>query len=108
VRWRPIRTAPKDEIILLAEPPNPARDNWFVMTGRWITLPHTNELMKAMKEHKPITKIEPHWLACYPGIMVLGGAYNGKTHEGRDYIMHPTHWMPLPNPPRGKFRYHYG
>lgn len=45
MKWRPIKTAPEDKIILLAEPPiNHHEYMWTVMQGRWIDIPHTNSI----------------------------------------------------------------
>lgn len=104
MKWRPIKTAPKNEMILLAQPPTPAKETWTVLQGRWITVPHTNAIMNAVENQQPMPKAEPHWIVAYPGIMDLGGAYNGKSYEDRSMIFYPTHWMPLPPAPKVKTR----
>lgn len=108
MRWRPISTAPKDQLILLAQPPfNPAEHKWVVMQGRWIDVPHTSDVVKWLMELKKTELvIRPQWLGMYPGIMLHGHrAYDGKSYEGRPLVIYPTHWMPLPEPPTGRFKH---
>lgn len=107
MKWRPIKTAPKDKIILLAEPPHSDEYPWTVMQGRWIELPHTQTVMQSLRENKPVpaAPVNPAWLGCYHGIMQGGSQlYAGLSYEERPLVLKPTHWKPLPLPPktRGK------
>lgn len=109
MKWRPVKTAPKDKLILLAQPPyNPGDDPWVVMQGRWVDMPHSNQVMKHLREGTmasiPKPPYDPGWEAHYPGIMQHGGMWHGYTYEPREVRLHPTHWMPLPKPPTGRFK----
>lgn len=72
--WQPIETAPKDKMILLYRPT--AFDWGKVAPGKW----------DAQKNH---AKPKPFWAIW----LRIGG-----THESRHW--EPTHWMPLPEPPK--------
>jgi hypothetical protein len=108
-KWRPIKTAPKDKLILLAQPPhNYGEYPWVVMQGRWIDIPHSNEVHKCLLDGTPIPKapVHPHWAGTYDGIMQNhGDRCDGVlSYEARSLVMYPTHWMPLPEPPKGKYK----
>lgn len=72
--WRPIETAPKDETaVLLGE------RTWSrAYEGRWMQ----GNLTTVIGAGRPITRREGWWLSC-----------NGTLAE-------PTHWQPLPEPPK--------
>ncbi len=111
--WRPIKTAPKDCLVLLSCNENPEYPP-YVCLGRWIDLPHTNQVhsffahdgriadnIKALDDLNACAKKEAHWGDGYVGIMQ--GSFMGQdyfSHEFRGGILfRPTHWMPLPKPP---------
>jgi hypothetical protein len=107
--WRPIKTAPKDRQIILATPPHSDEYGWEVMQGRWIDVPHTNEIHKALMEGKNPAEIpvDPGWVGCYHGIMqshCYGPGDLALSYQDRPVALYPTHWMPLPNPPKGKYK----
>lgn len=87
--WQPIETAPKDGTRVLIAEPHPsaeAVESWFVVEGRYLTEMRTVE----------------GWHSAHVGIMLCGGE-EGEWREAqsRHYVaMRPTHWMPLPSPPR--------
>jgi hypothetical protein len=107
-RWRPIKTAPKDQIILLAQPPfNYGEHKWVVMQGRWVNLPWQSEVLDALRDgtEVPTAARFPHWCVTYDGIMEgAAGMKSYHFHESRSYIVYPTHWAPLPEPPRGRYK----
>jgi hypothetical protein len=96
-RWRPIATAPKDRLILLAEPQN-GEYPWLVLFGRWIDVPHTNEVISSLRENRA-TRKTTGWFGSYPGIMQHTGSLDNLSYEERGLFFQPTHWKPLPNPP---------
>lgn len=108
--WRPIKTAPKDKLIILAQPPHSYGEYpWTVMQGRWIDVPHTNEVNTALVEGRNPEEIKtwPHWAGCYDGIMQThchGQGDQMYSYEPRPVVLYPTHWMPLPTPPKGKYK----
>lgn len=109
MKWRPIKTAPKDKLILLAQPPvNPIEYKWVVMVGRWIDVPHLNEVLECLRNKQPISSaaVLPGWLACYHGIMIStrGSGRDVKSYDERPLVMYPSHWMPIPDPPKGRFK----
>lgn len=69
--WQPIGSAPKDGNYAFAAL---VWDDGRVVIGWWV------EGLRATEIEPPI---EPHWED-------VGG-----------FILHPTHWMPLPSPPEG-------
>lgn len=72
--WQPIETAPKDKRILLYRPTAP--EWWMVMGGRY----DSDEYAKNPK---------PYWSTDNWSL--------GKTEQRQNA---PTHWMPLPEPPK--------
>lgn len=103
MRWRPIKSAPKDRLVLLACWEN--QEDYYVCVGRYIDCPHTNTLIEAWRAGKEVdkTRIFKGWHDGYPGIMT---GNLGKSWELRSGILfRPTHWMPLPNPPVRKPRF---
>jgi hypothetical protein len=113
MKWRPIKTAPKDKLILLScdEVPNGTP---YVCVGRWIDVPHFNQIMsfmsndgrlsenvKSIDDLYTIAKKDAHWADGYVGI--LRGGDGRECYEMRGGILfRPTHWMPLPKPPTKK------
>lgn len=79
-QWEPIETAPKDgtEIILGKD----IATVWIVRNGRWVN--------------------PDAWVP--PDEEDVGGWWcyrNSVVQEILEGIFEPTHWMPLPNPPKG-------
>jgi hypothetical protein len=79
--WQPIETAPKMRTLLLFAvsdvDANGTVRNWHMATGSYHT-GYDDEYSKARG-------ISP-W--CWDG------------HQLKVYELHPTHWMPLPDPPK--------
>lgn len=81
--WQPIATAPKMRVLLLFAVSDVADDgtvrNWKMATGSY----HTGYEDERSKErgYSP-------W------------SWDG--HQLKVYELHPTHWMPLPDPPDGR------
>lgn len=112
MKWRPIKTAPKDKLVLLSCKERPEYPP-YVCVGRWIDVPHFNEIMwyhskderinfdviKTIDDLYAQSKADGHWADGYVGI--LRGGDGRECHDMRGGILfHPTHWMPLPNPPK--------
>jgi hypothetical protein len=73
MKWQPIETAPKDGIAILVCLPN-----MQIEIGRWCP---PDPYMK--------TPCAGHW------------AYRRSIQKRCQFEHQPTHWMPLPDPPRG-------
>lgn len=116
--WRPIKTAPKDCLVLLSCDENPEYPP-YVCVGRWIDVPHTNEIhsffardgrisdnIKTLADLQAQAKKYAHWGDGYVGIMQgFGSGETWRSHEFRGGILfRPTHWMPLPKPPTKRKR----
>ena len=124
MKWRPIKTAPKDRLILLSCNEHPEYPP-YVCVGRWIDIPHTNEVhWLLMPEHlrtppnflsKDITTLEQlatahkadgHWHDGYVGIMQGHGV--GQEWQAWEFrggiLFRPTHWMPLPQSPKTRIK----
>jgi hypothetical protein len=113
MKWRPIKTAPKDKLILLASDEHPEYP-LYVCVGRWIDIPHTNTLhsfyakdgrvsedIKTVEQLLAVEKKNGHWHDGYAGIMEswsTEGKVNTWEYRG-GILFRPTHWMPLPKPP---------
>jgi hypothetical protein len=94
---------------MLAQPPvNYAEYTWVVMQGRWIDVQHTSFVRRQLQGCKPIPPADGRWIGCYPGIMRHHSIFLGEggllSYEERPEVLYPTHWQPLPAPPRGKFK----
>lgn len=77
------------------------------MQGRWIELPHLNFTHQCLRENKPIPAppVNPAWLGCYHGIMRTSQGNNEfLSYDERPLVMSPTHWKPLPIPPKVKIK----
>jgi len=116
MKWRPIKTAPKDKLILLSCEEHPEYPP-YVCVGRWIDVPHTNTLRSFLAKdgniNSDIQTLEQlleaeakdgHWHDGYVGVMECHGHHQTvRTWEFRGGILfHPTHWMPLPEPCKKK------
>jgi hypothetical protein len=102
VRWRPIKTAPKDgTVILLAEPhPGGSDIDWWVTQGSWVDammeVPSSTVLRGWERIH-----CEPQWLTYHTAIMT--GSKEQDYHDSfhaKIILLNPSHWMPIPNPPK--------
>lgn len=78
--WQPIATAPKMQTILLFAVTDTAPDgrvlNWKMATGSW---------HEGYEDERSKARGLTPW------------QWDG--HQLRVYELHPTHWMPLPDPP---------
>ncbi len=108
-KWRPIKTAPKDQMILLAEHYPNGENGWNVFEGRWIEIPHENEVFPS-RDCSLIDCVNPvaiwnnakqngHWSVVYPAIF---GYSLGQYWRAKSIIVYPSHWMPSPKPPTKK------
>lgn len=98
MNWRPIKTAPKDEQILLCYPSFSGDGEYVVNQGRWVDAPHTNQITEALTNNSNPSDIksEGRWEIVWVAIMEHGGRWNGRSFEERGVSVEPTHWMPLP------------
>ena len=99
MNWRPIKTAPKDEHILLSYIGGDQKA--YAGQGRWIEVPHDNCVTSLLDEGKepPQMPFEGHWEIGYVAVMqVSGRRWNGHSYVARTYRVNPTHWQPLPKP----------
>lgn len=115
MKWRPIKSAPRDCLVLLSCNEHPEYPP-YVCVGRWIDVPHFNEVMwlhnrdqrlspdiKTRDDLDATAKVVGHWSDGYPAILRDGDGR--QCYELRGGILfHPTHWMPLPNPPKPRRR----
>lgn len=82
-KWQPINTAPKDRCILVYQPqtkPNYPEDE-IIAIVQWLE----------DYDHYPSSTKYYTWCALYSWQDEQGGYFT---------VDHPTHWMPLPKPPR--------
>jgi hypothetical protein len=99
MNWRPIKTAPLNRQVLLAQAPiDHAQVPWIIMAGRWIEVPHLNAVLQA--KGQPVGVEEGHWEGGYVAILDCSPHQPPKVYEARSILMHPTHWMPMPQPPQ--------
>lgn len=101
MKWRPIHTAPKDEAILLCY--LGADQKSFVCQGRWVDVPHDNELNSAIVNGRQLRPVSPHWEIAYVAIQngYVNGDYTCRSYSPQSHRVSPTHWMPLPAPAKG-------
>jgi hypothetical protein len=107
MKWRPIKTAPRDRQILLACMEN--GEDFYVTQGRWVDVHHSNTVHDAWRKdlsipsHKVIESLPKpaaHWMEAHVGYME---GTLGTTYETRGGILfRPTHWMPLPEGPKSR------
>ena len=76
-KWQPIETAPKDGTVVLLYKPDERMVGEYMLAGYWGQWPGINDC----------------WIACDGKPQGYLSGVTG-TYQG-----HPTHWMPLPNPP---------
>ncbi len=112
MKWRPIKTAPKDgtDIILRYPSFGDDTDPDAVCEGRWVTEVNHQAFEKWWFETRligaPELKApEPHWEVAYVARIEHYGAWFGETYEPRSYKVEPTHWLPLPPRPRATRRH---
>lgn len=108
-KWRPIKTAPKDQQILLACLEN--CEDFYVCQGRWVDVPHSNTWTAIWRAnaHLPMAEIdklaaknvEGHWMEAHIGIMQHNTGSHTYEHRG-GILFRPSHWMPLPKAPTSK------
>lgn len=107
MKWRPISSAPHNELILLAADED-AEYPVVVTVGRYIDCPSTDEynhLWETGNRDARNIPVTPHWRDSRVAILEHSGAGNGNTWELRGgKLYNPTHWMPLPKPPARKKR----
>ncbi len=105
--WRPIKTAPKDRLILLAQPPfESAEHDWLVIQGRWIApeVPHQNEIIAAFNERREVRLGDcGRWLSYYPAFY-SGDPIHQRTLNVGVVVVYPSHWQDLPAPPKGRYK----
>lgn len=116
MRWRSIKSAPKDRLVLLSCNEHPEYPP-YVCAGRWIEVPHSNEVhwlltgdhrisadLKTLDDLTKQAQRDAHWCDGYPAIMRGGdGTRSWESWEMRGGILfRPTHWMPMPESPRFK------
>lgn len=121
MKWRPIKSAPKDRLILLSCDENPEYPP-FVCVGRWIDVPHFNCVqwllcppdkrqpanfvradIQTLDDLMKDAKKNPYWHYGYVGILKGGDGYECYDMRG-GIVFRPTHWMDLPEPPKTKRR----
>lgn len=81
MRWRRIKTAPKNEHILLKYPSFADDGKMIANQGIWVDVPHTNTFYI-----EPNKTEEGHWEIAYVAIMQHGGLFNGKSFEPRSVL----------------------
>ncbi len=99
MNWRPIKTAPKDEQILLAYTGSDGETRYSGQ-GRWVEWVHSGHAMNLIRDGKPVPDTyEPHWEIAYVAKMQTGGAHRYFSWQERCWTPYDvTHWMPLPVP----------
>ena len=101
MNWRPIRTAPKDELILLQYPSFTDQGDSVVCVGRWIEYPSyrmaSDAISKGMVPDP--SKYNRGWIICYPALYSHSRWRDGHSWEIKTIVVEATHWQPLPKAP---------
>lgn len=101
MKWRPIKTAPKDRHVLLRYPSFADPETDVVTQGCWIEHHHSSVVMELLERGLDPSKVTPvsGWRVAYVAILQHGGRWRGLAFEARSCWVEPTHWMPLPEVP---------
>ena len=75
-QWQPVETAPKDRVILIYGKPSN-----LILDGNFLTVFHRAAIFTA------------EWDDIDASFVLSGGSWLGP-------FVNPTHWMPLPDPPK--------
>ena len=101
MNWRPIKTAPKDDHILLLYPSFSYGEPAVVGMGRWVDVPPQALVQECLFDKDdssliPPPPYQPHWEAAYVAIIEHGGRWSGHSYKTKSVRVEPTHWQPLP------------
>lgn len=94
-----MKTAPKNEHILLRYPSFCDDGTFFVNQGHWVEVPPhgmvSNLLIEGRDWEIPKPPYDGHWEISY--VALLEGTRSGRSFETKSFRVEPTHWKPLPS-----------
>jgi len=102
MKWRPIKSAPKDQHIILRYPSFEDHKQDVVNQGRWVDCHHVHVVSDIRRQGKNPDTVptEGHWEIAYVAVIQHGGAWTGHSFQEKGVRVEPTHWMPLPSIPK--------
>lgn len=96
MKWKPIKTAPKDQQIIISYRGGSGEP--YSGQGRWVNWPSTLAAERFEAHGTPIPSCdEGHWEIAYIAVIEHSRGMP-LTWETKNYRCEPTHWMPLPAP----------
>lgn len=99
MKWRDIESAPKDAMILLAEPhPGGTDIPWAIFWGRWLECASEAPVPGEPTAYRRVPTT-PGWYVVYPAIYSGGNPDSASWHPKTLICVRATHWMPMPKPP---------
>lgn len=98
MKWRPIKTAPLDEQVLISYIGGDG-ETAYVNQAMQVILHRTEYADACATRNETPDKPKRKWVMAYVAIMAHGHNYPvNHTWEEKTYLPEPTHWMPLPKP----------
>jgi hypothetical protein len=102
MKWRPIKTAPLDEQVLISYIGDDG-ETAYVNQAMQVILHSKDYIDRQLDLDLPdrarLEKPHCRWVMAYVAIIMHGGNYPvAHTWKEKTHFPEPTHWMPLPKP----------